>query len=298
MTRHHHPCHRLRYAYWMRSRLLAAALCLILPACGSTNDGVGGSFGEAGAGGTAGVGGTAGEGGAGGAAGSAGSGGAAGEGGTGGSAGEGGTGGLGGAAGMGGGVGNLPDLTATVSNIQIDLDTTVPAADLLEGCASASSGIDIVRFSGTTHNLGPADVVIGDPGCPNCEQNPLAICANPNFICAPAEGHGHGHYQNFAAYELLDEAGQNIVAAGHKQGFCLRDTDCSFGSLTFDCHFQGLTAGCSDVYGYSLGCQYIDITDVPAGNYLVRMTTDPLDLFAEADETNNAHSVPVTIPSR
>jgi hypothetical protein len=199
---------------------------------------------------------------------------------------------------MGGGVGNLPDLTATVSNIKFELDTTVPAADLLEGCASASSGIDILRFSGTTHNLGPADVVIGDPGCPNCEQNPLATCADPNFICAPAEGHGHGHYQNFAAYELLDESGQNVVAAGHKQGFCLRDSYCSFGTLAFDCDFQGLTAGCSDLYSSSLGCQYIEITDVPAGNYLVRMTTDPLDLFEEADETNNAHSVPVTIPSR
>ncbi|MGB3050512.1 MAG: lysyl oxidase family protein [Polyangiales bacterium] len=223
-------------------------------------------------------------------------GGAAGEGGAAGAAGEGGTGGLGGAAGMGGGAGTLPDLTATVSNIQMEFDTTVPAADLLEGCASASSGIDILRFSGTTHNLGPADVVIGDPGCPNCEQNPLAVCAHPNFICAPADG--HGHYQNFAAYELLDETGQNVVAQGHKQGFCLRDSFCSFGSLTFDCDFQGLAAGCSDIYGYTLGCQYIEITGVPAGNYLVRMTSDPLNLFAETNETNNAHSVPVTIPPR
>jgi hypothetical protein len=257
-----------------------------------------GTGGSSGAGGGAGAGGTAGEGGASGAAGEGGTGGVAGEGGVGGSAGEAGTGGGAGAAGMGGGVGNLPDLAPTVSNIQIEFDTTVPAADLLEGCASAGSGVDILRFSGTTHNLGPADVVVGDPGCPNCEQNPLAICADPNFICAPAEGHGHGHYQNFAAYELLDESGQNVVAEGHKQGFCLRDTYCSFGTLTFDCHFQGLTAGCSDVYGASLGCQYIEITAVPPGDYLVRMTTDPLDLFEEADETNNSHSVPVTIPSR
>lgn len=199
---------------------------------------------------------------------------------------------------MGGGVVTLPDLTATVSDIQIQFDTTVPAADLLEGCASAASGIDLLRFSGTTNNLGPADIVIGDPGCPDCEANPLAVCANPNFICAPAEGHGHGHYQNFASYELLDETGQDVVAQGHKQGFCLRDTSCTFGSLTFDCHFQGLTAGCSDLYVYTLGCQYIEITGVPAGDYLVRMTTDPLNLFEETDETNNAHSVPVTIPPR
>ncbi len=185
-----------------------------------------------------------------------------------------------------------------MSNIEIQLNTTVPAADLLEGCASASSDIDILRFAGTTNNLGPADVVVGDPGCPDCDTNPLALCVNPNFICAPADGHGHGHYQNFASYELLDETGQYVVAQGHKQGFCLRDTSCSFGSAKYDCDFQGLTAGCSDVYGRTLGCQYIEITGVPGGNYLVRMTTDPLDLFEEADETNNSHEVPVTIPSR
>ncbi len=265
--------------------------------------GAGGAAGAGGAGGTAGAGGaggTAGAGGAGGTAGAGGTGGAAGAGagGTGGAAGVGGAAGAGGTGGQGGDAGPLPDLTATVSNVYIELDTTVSAADLLEGCASASSGIDLVRFSGTTNNLGPADVVVGDPGCPNCEQNPLAVCDNPSFICAPAEGHGHGHYQNFASYELLDETGQNVVAQGHKQGFCLRDTNCAFGSPTFTCHFQGLTAGCSDVYSHTLGCQYIEITDVPGGDYLVRMTSDPLNLFEEANETNNAHSVPVTIPSR
>lgn len=198
----------------------------------------------------------------------------------------------------GGGGGDLPDLASLVSDVQIRLDTTVPAADLLEGCASAQSGVDLVRFAGTTINLGPADLVVGNPGCPDCEDNPLAVCANPNFICAPADGHGHGHYQNFAAYELLDETAQNVVAVGHKQGFCLRDTSCTFGSPTYDCTFQGLTAGCSDLYWASLGCQYIDITNVPGGNYFVRMTADPLNLVEEADETNNAHMVPVTIPDR
>jgi len=272
----------------MRFFLLATTFCVFLLACGSTNGDAGGSGGAAGTGGNPGAGGTGGAGGAGG------------SGGAGGAAGEGGTGGQGGVAGMGGGVGSLPDLTATVSDVEIELDTTVPAADLLEGCASASSGIDILRFSGTTNNLGPADVVVGDPDCPNCEQNPLAVCANPNFICAPADGHGHGHYQNFASYELLDETGQNVVAQGHKQGFCLRDTSCAPGaSPKFDCHFQGLTAGCSDLYGSFLGCQYIEIPpELPGGNYLVRMTADPLNLFEEANETNNAHSVPVTIPSR
>ena len=323
-----------RYPCAMRLLLLAAAFCVSLPACGGTNGSTGGSGGAPGAGGTAGeggsgglageggsggsagaggtagatgAGGTAGAGGAGGTAGAGGTGGAAGAGGTGGNAGAGGTGGnagvggaagAGGTGGQGGDAGPLPDLTATVSNVYIALDTTVSAADLLEGCASASSGIDLVRFSGTTNNLGPADVVVGDPGCPNCERNPLAVCDNPNFICAPAEGHGHGHYQNFASYELLDETGQNVVAQGHKQGFCLRDTNCTFGSPTFSCHFQGLTAGCSDVYSHTLGCQYIEITDVPGGDYLVRMTSDPLNLFEEANETNNSHSVPVTIPSR
>ena len=31
-------------------------------------------------------------------------------------------------------------------------------------------------------------------------------------------------------------------------------------------HFQGITAGCKDIYYYNIDCQWIDITELDVGN--------------------------------
>jgi hypothetical protein len=97
---------------------------------------------------------------------------------------------------------------------------------------------------------------------------------------------------NYARYELVDAGGQTVVT-GHKQGFCLQDGGCP--NATFHCGYQGLTPGCSDVYGTGLGCQYIDITGVPGGNYILRVTLDPFGQIPELNEGNNVASTPITL---
>jgi hypothetical protein len=120
----------------------------------------------------------------------------------------------------------------------------------------------------------------------------LEVCGNPDFVCSPAEGHNHPHYQNYARYELLDAVGQALVV-GHKQGFCLMDSACP--APVFSCDSQGVSAGCSDFYGPTLGCQYLDITGVPSGDYRIRVTLDPFNRVPELSESNNVAIVPVTI---
>ena len=90
------------------------------------------------------------------------------------------------------------------------------------------------------HSLGPDDLYLGDPGCPNCSLNPGAPCANPYYVCSTA--HGHPHFESFAKAELLDSNG-DIVMTGRKQGFCLEDFDCA--NPQYDCGNQGITVGCS-----------------------------------------------------
>ena len=165
--------------------------------------------------------------------------------------------------------------------------------DVAEGCAESTSGVDLLRFSAASKNVGTADLVLGDPQCPSpCIDHPLEVCGNPDFVCSPAAGHNHPHYSNYARYELLDASG-SVVVVGHKQGYCLRDTNCA--APVYTCANQGISAGCSDVYGSSLGCQYLDVTGIPAGNYVLRVTIDPLNQIAELSDANNVTQQAVTI---
>ena len=186
----------------------------------------------------------------------------------------------------------LPDLTAEVFDVNIAESDTVNPGDVVEGCAGAQTGRRLLHFSLRTRNLGPDDLIMGDPACPNCSRNPGAVCGNPLYVCS--EAHGHPHFEGFSRADLIDATGQ-VVVSGHKQGFCLLDLDCD--DPVYTCGFQGISAGCSDVYDAGLPCQYIDLTDaaVPDGTYTLRVAVDADSRITEADESNNSASVPVTI---
>ena len=82
---------------------------------------------------------------------------------------------------------------------------------------------------------------------------------------------------------------------GHKQGFCLRDGgNCA--APRYTCDNQGISAGCTDTYSARLGCQYLDVTGLRPGRYILRVTIDPFERIAELDERNNVVSLPVTLP--
>ena len=192
----------------------------------------------------------------------------------------------------------LPDISPEIYDVAVDFDATVDPGDVEEGCAGAQTGRVLVNFTTKSHSLGPHDLFLGDPGCPNCALNPGAPCANPYYVCSTA--HGHAHFESFAKADLLDANG-NIVVTGKKQGFCLEDFDCP--NPKFDCGNQGITVGCSDVYAAGLPCQYVDITDahLPDGDYTLRVTQDPDNVIAEANEGNNVatatvHLGPPTTP--
>jgi hypothetical protein len=191
----------------------------------------------------------------------------------------------------------LPDLRAFIDQplvpIEIQRNTTVPASDVAEGCAGGTTGRTLVRFTLSTVNEGTADVVLGDPGCPTCDVDPPPACTNPLFECSVADGHHHAHFSRYALYELLPRADAPAAAVGHKQGFCIEDTLCPL--RTYNCAFQGLTAGCKDAYFNFLGCQYVDATDVPGGRYLLRASVNFERIIAESNYDNNTDAVPVEL---
>uniref|UniRef100_A0A3Q3X8G7 Lysyl oxidase homolog n=1 Tax=Mola mola TaxID=94237 RepID=A0A3Q3X8G7_MOLML len=110
----------------------------------------------------------------------------------------------------------------------------------------------------------------------------------------------HQHYHSmdaFSNYDLLDVVTGRKVAEGHKASFCLEDTGCDSGfRRRYACtsHTQGLSPGCHDIYAANIDCQWIDITDVPPGNYILKVTVNPNFHVLESDFTNNIVTCDIT----
>ncbi|KAE8290629.1 Protein-lysine 6-oxidase [Larimichthys crocea] len=110
----------------------------------------------------------------------------------------------------------------------------------------------------------------------------------------------HQHYHSmdaFSNYDLLDVVTGRKVAEGHKASFCLEDTSCDPGfRRRYACtsHTQGLSPGCHDVYAANIDCQWIDITDVPPGNYILKVTVNPNFHVMESDFSNNVVRCDIT----
>ena len=152
-----------------------------------------------------------------------------------------------------------------------------------EGCATPGRR-RVLRFETETRNVGTADLVLGNP------------ILNPRFVFDPC--HGHYHFGEFARYQLLDQSGA-LVVEGKKIGFCLEDSvkwDPNAGPPIYNCLYQGIQRGWADVYPDNVPCQYIDITGVPPGTYILDITVDPSNLIAESDENNNDTQITVQIP--
>jgi hypothetical protein len=184
----------------------------------------------------------------------------------------------------------LPDLVPSIDELSIDTDQQVSAGDVAEGCAGSTQGRTLVRFGVYFTNVGTDALELGDPGCPDCETNPGAICTNTHYECSPSDGHNHPHYIDFAQYELLDMQG-NVLGLGGKRTFCALDDTCADGIEPFyDCGFQGISAGCDDYYHPALGCQYVDATGVPDVTrraLRLRVVFDPGRSLPDANRAND-----------
>lgn len=176
--------------------------------------------------------------------------------------------------------GGKPDLTIDpkrfVSQMSIiDRLFDAGSCEIVEGAVGAPGYRRILRFDVVVINGGDGDLVVGDRSDPD---NPYA----EYFYLSPC--HGHYHIRDFSVYELLTLDG-TLVVAGHKQGFCFEDSLKYDGGASngYDCEFQGITSGWGDLYYKQLGGQWIDITGVPEGDYIVRVTINLAGIFDEGE---------------
>jgi hypothetical protein len=193
---------------------------------------------------------------------------------------------------------DAPDLLVTEIGMDVFPDTIFVSEDpgdpsycvLLEGCVDGPGQREILRFDTNTPNQGSADLRMGVP-------------ANHPDLFHFSQCHGHYHFDGYARYELLDAEG-NQAATGHKQAFCLIDFENWSGASGsgYGCFNQGISAGWQDNYYTGLDCQWIDITDVPSGNYTLRITVNgpepgtSVPPVVENDYSNNVLERAVIVP--
>ena len=182
----------------------------------------------------------------------------------------------------------LPDLTIDAERLQssVVVRTKVfKAGDcaVSEGCVGGTGKRKLLRFDVATPNIGTADLFLGSP------------VNNPLFEYSSC--HRHYHFNDYANYELLNANGTNILT-GRKQAFCLEDFarfDPNAGPAKYTCSYQGISVGWQDIYGSYLDCQWLDITGIAPGNYMLRVTINPAGILTESSYDNNEATVPVRI---
>jgi Lysyl oxidase len=175
-----------------------------------------------------------------------------------------------------------PDLTVDpkrfVSQMEIvDRRFELGDCELEEGTVGGAGYRRLLRFDTVIINAGDGDLVVGDPADPD---NPYSAY----FDFAPC--HGHYHNRDFSNYQLLTLDG-HLAAPGHKQAFCLEDSlkyANESKSNDYNCGFQGITTGWGDWYYKQLSGQWIDITGVPADDYIVRVEVNAAALFDEGED--------------
>jgi hypothetical protein len=102
--------------------------------------------------------------------------------------------------------------------------------------------------------------------------------------------HTHWHYAKLASLDLINKDGEKI-ASSEKEGYCVID---SFRYPQFSTIRErqfshqgceqinrvglGITIGWCDYYKYDTDLQYIDIEDVPPGDYTIRFSINPTQM--------------------
>ncbi|MGH3099415.1 MAG: lysyl oxidase family protein [Thermoleophilia bacterium] len=112
--------------------------------------------------------------------------------------------------------------------------------------------------------------------------------------------HRHWHYKGFVRYQLRSVSDLSLVRPDNKAGFCLSDPELApdfCGSLNPGATEvnEGLTPGVSDYYNPLLEGQYIDVADVPPGDYWLVHWVNASKEICESDYGNNAAGVKIAL---
>ena len=122
--------------------------------------------------------------------------------------------------------------------------------------------------------------------------------------------HAHFHFKNFYVTRLWRYAdgrkvGRLPVTSGSKNGFCPEDSGGSGSRYSCLTDYRmgpagpeqvvGISSDSWDTYRMHLPDQYLEITDVPDGRYVLEIELDPDDNVAESNDQDNLACVVIEL---
>lgn len=132
---------------------------------------------------------------------------------------------------------------------------------VVEKCVGGSGWRRLLVFDSHDHNvggqplhIGPVDYYVEGIGSELIDNN----------VYTYSECHDHYHFQYYGDFSFGSAAGSKL----QKNGFCLESTDRLSNNersplwTDYGCENQGVSAGWGDLYGSSLVCNWVDITDI------------------------------------
>jgi len=195
-----------------------------------------------------------------------------------------------------------------------------------------ANGVKLLKFPGVTANIGAGPMEVKATRTATTNTNWVGSqtiylsdgtkkslpAASQTFYWA-GDGHAHWHIRDFDAYELFDPNGQKL-RNGEKHGFCFEDntsyrdwpgnpkhpaapaqpvytheSSCGHNDVNALSITHGLSVGWGDTYPVSLPDQGINVTGLPDGVYVVKITADWQNFYKESNESNNSASARVQI---
>lgn len=160
-----------------------------------------------------------------------------------------------------------------------------------EGCIDKPGLRRLLKFGTHIGNQGSANFVAPSPPSKYPQIYEYGSC------------HGHYHVINFVTFSLISlNASQPLILKGRKLAYCAEDSLRLLNSPsvpcgpTSTCENQGISKGWIDAYGPDLDCQFLDITEIPSGDYIIEQCVNTGRDFAEIMFENNCVKTPVTIP--
>jgi hypothetical protein len=209
----------------------------------------------------------------------------------------------------------LPDLRMTrVTKVTIDT-TTISGHRLLRYTARIVN-VGAGAFETTGTRASTSDTTM--PAVQNIYQSDGSIQSVPtnDTMYWAGDGHNHWHVTDLEGGVLTRLDNGVVVGTSAKHGFHGADdtawdltlpgapqskvylacggSSCDPSALSVT---EGISVGWMDTYAYSAVFQWIDITGLKNGKYILTQAADPFGYFDEADTTNNTASATLRIGS-